>query len=50
MVFRGKTNEYLQLENIQCNKGFEQKEAFESPLTFICWNIEESVDLELEAV
>jgi len=35
MIFRGRTNEYLQLENIECSKDFGQREPLESPLTFI---------------
>ncbi len=35
MIFKGKTNEYLQLKNIHCTDCYEQKEVLESPLTFI---------------
>ncbi len=35
MIYRGKTNEYLQLENIHSNNCYIQKEPIESPLTFL---------------
>jgi len=35
MIFRGKTNEYLQLEKIKCNQGFKGTETLESPLAFV---------------
>lgn len=35
MIYKGQTNEYLQLETIQSNNCFIQKENLESPLTFL---------------
>jgi len=35
MIFKGKTNEHLQLERIESNKAYQETEALESPLTFI---------------
>ncbi len=35
MIYKGKTTEYLQLENIHSNNCFVQKEVIESPLTFL---------------
>lgn len=35
MTYKGKTNEYLQLEHIHSNKNHTQKERLESPLTFL---------------
>lgn len=35
MIFKGNTNEYLQIEQFHCNDGFAPKENLDSPLTFI---------------
>jgi len=35
MTYKGKTNEYLQLEHINNNKNYTPKEQLESPLTFL---------------
>lgn len=35
MIYQGKSNEYLQLENIKCNSSFQSKVILENPLTFL---------------
>ncbi|MGB1033114.1 MAG: AraC family transcriptional regulator, partial [Flavobacteriales bacterium] len=35
MIFKGPSNEFLQLQGIYCNDCYEQPEALESPLTFL---------------
>ena len=35
MIYKGETDEYLQLENIHCNDSFFQKELLASPLIFL---------------
>ncbi len=35
MIYKGKTNEYLQLAKIKCQQSFQETETLESPLTFI---------------
>lgn len=49
MIFKGKTNEYLQLESIQCNKGFAQKEELDSPLTFL-WFLKDDQNITIDNV
>jgi AraC-like DNA-binding protein len=43
MIYKGKTNEYLQLEDIDCNKSFTQKEYLESPLTFLWFEKDDNI-------
>lgn len=35
MIFKGPSNEFLQLQGIHCNNCYEQPEELESPLTFL---------------
>lgn len=49
MIFRGKTDEYLQLENIQCDKDYRQREPLESPLTFI-WFQNDNQSITIDSV
>ncbi len=49
MIFRGRTNEYLQLANIECDKDFQQKEPLESSLTFV-WFEKEGQSITIDNV
>ncbi len=43
MIFKGKTNEYLQIVEIQCNNGLVTREPLESPLTFLWFQEDQQI-------
>lgn len=49
MIYKGITNEYLQLENIQSNNCFVQKDAIESSLTFL-WFEDDSNKIIIDGI
>lgn len=49
MIYKGLTNEYLQLENIQSNNCFVQKDAAESSLTFL-WFEDDSNKINIDSI
>lgn len=49
MIFRGKTNEYLELSSIHCNDCINQTEKLESPLTFL-WFEKDSQEITIDNV
>jgi len=49
MIYRGLTNEYLQLENIHSNNCFVQKDATESSLTFL-WFEDQGNKINIDSI
>lgn len=49
MIFKGKTNEYLHLEDIRCNENINTQDELESPLTFL-WFEKEGQKITIDAV
>ncbi len=49
MIYKGRTNEYFQLENILSNDCFVQEETIGSPLTFI-WFVEDNNKIKIDNI